>query len=311
MAQLIDFIGNTPLVELKKINPNPNVKLLVKLEGQNPGGSVKDRAAFGLIKGALDQGMITENSKLIEATSGNTGIALAMIARLLNLDIEIVMPENLTRERIVTMRAFGAKVTLTPASGGMEAAIDLAKWKVENEGKIMLDQFSNGNNPEMHYKTTGPEIWRDTNGTVTHFVSAMGTTGTIMGVSKFLKEQNPEIKVIGAQPADEAKIPGIRKWPQEYLPKIFDASRVDELIDVSENEARETAKRLALEEGIFGGMSSGGAVAIALKTIQKLESGVVVAIICDRGSNYLSTDLFDDPDVVYSAENEHNEIEIN
>ena len=308
MAQLIDFIGNTPLVELKRINPNPNVKLLVKLEGQNPGGSVKDRAAYGLIKGALDRGIITESSELVEATSGNTGIALAMIARLLNIAIEIVMPENSTRERIVTMRAFGAKVTLTPASGGMEAAIDLAKWKVENEGKVMLDQFSNENNPEMHYKTTGPEIWRDTNGTVTHFVSAMGTTGTIMGVSKFLKEQNPQVKVIGAQPADEAKIPGIRKWPKEYLPKIFDAARVDELIDVSENEARETAKRLALEEGIFGGMSSGGAVAIALKAIEHLESGVVVAIICDRGSNYLSTDLFDDPNVVYSSENSHNRI---
>jgi len=301
MAQLIDFIGNTPLVELKRINPNPKVKLFVKMEGQNPGGSVKDRAAYGLIKGALDSGIINEMSKLIEATSGNTGIALAMIARLLNIDIEIVMPENSTRERIVTMRAFGAKVTLTPAAGGMEEAIDLARWKVENEGKVMLDQFGNQNNPNIHYKTTGPEIWRDTNGEITHFVSAMGTTGTIMGVSRFLKEQNPNVKVIGAQPADEAKIPGIRKWSKEYLPKIFDASRVDELIDVSEQEARETAKRLALEEGVFGGMSSGGAVAIALKTIEKLESGVVVAIICDRGSNYLSTDLFDDPSVVYSA----------
>ena len=308
MAQLIDFIGNTPLVELKRINPNPNVKLFVKLEGQNPGGSVKDRAAYGLIKGALDSGLIDEHSKLIEATSGNTGIALAMIARLLNLDLEIVMPENSTRERIVTMRAFGAKVTLTPISGGMEAAIDLAKEKVEKEGKVMLDQFSNEHNPKMHYETTGPEIWRDTNGEITHFVSAMGTTGTIMGVSRFLKEQNSQIKVIGAQPAEDAKIPGIRKWPQEYLPGIFEAERVDELIDVSEKEARETAKRLALEEGVFGGMSSGGAVAIALKTIEKLESGVVVAIICDKGTNYLSTDLFDDPNVIYSAENTHNRI---
>lgn len=308
MSQLIDFIGNTPLVELKRINPNPKVGLWVKLEGQNPGGSVKDRAAYGLIKGALDSGLISQDSKLIEATSGNTGIALAMIARLLNLDIEIVMPENSTRERIVTMRAFGAKVTLTPMEGGMEAAIDLAKQKVELEGKVMLDQFSNENNPNMHYKTTGPEIWRDTKGQITHFVSAMGTTGTIMGVSKFLKEQNPSIKVIGAQPAENAKIPGIRKWPVEYLPKIFDSSRIDELIDVSEEEARETAKRLALEEGVFGGMSSGGAVAIALKLIEKLESGLVVAIICDRGSNYLSTDLFDDPNVIYSAENTHNRI---
>src|SRR6218665_352706 len=308
MAQLIDCIGNTPLVELKRINPNPNVKLFVKLEGQNPGGSVKDRAAYGLIKGALDSGLIDEHSKLIEATSGNTGIALAMIARLLNLDLEIVMPENSTRERIVTMRAFGAKVTLTPISGGMEAAIDLAKEKVEKEGKVMLDQFSNEHNPKMHYETTGPEIWRDTNGEITHFVSAMGTTGTIMGVSRFLKEQNSQIKVIGAQPAEDAKIPGIRKWPQEYLPGIFEAERVDELIDVSEKEARETAKRLALEEGVFGGMSSGGAVAIALKTIEKLESGVVVAIICDKGTNYLSTNLFDDANVIYSAENTHNRI---
>ena len=308
MAQLIDFIGNTPLVELKRINPNKNVRLLVKLEGHNPGGSVKDRAAYGLIKGALDSGLINEQSQLIEATSGNTGIALAMIARLLNIDIEIVMPENSTRERIVTMRAFGAKVTLTPASGGMEAAIDLARKKVEEEGKVMLDQFSNENNPNMHYQTTGPEIWRDTNGEITHFVSAMGTTGTIMGVSRFLKEQNSSVQIIGAQPAEEAKIPGIRKWPQEYLPKIFDASRVDQLIDVTEAEARETAKRLALEEGVFGGMSSGGAVAVALKLIENLHSGVVVAIICDRGDKYLSTDLFDDPEVAYSAQNTHNEL---
>ncbi len=308
MAQLIDFIGNTPLVELKRINPNKNVRLLVKLEGHNPGGSVKDRAAYGLIKGALDSGLINEQSQLIEATSGNTGIALAMIARLLNIDIEIVMPENSTRERIVTMRAFGAKVTLTPASGGMEAAIDLARKKVEEEGKVMLDQFSNENNPNMHYQTTGPEIWRDTNGEITHFVSAMGTTGTIMGVSRFLKEQNSSVQIIGAQPAEEAKIPGIRKWPQEYLPKIFDASRVDQLIDVTEAEARETAKRLALEEGVFGGMSSGGAVAVALKLIENLQSGVVVAIICDRGDKYLSTDLFDDPEVAYSAQNTHNEL---
>jgi len=301
MARLIDFIGNTPLVELKNINQNKNVRLLVKMEGHNPGGSVKDRAAYGLIKGALDSCLINEQSKLIEATSGNTGIALAMIARLLNIDIEIVMPENSTRERIVTMRAFGAKVTLTPTSGGMEAAIDLARKKVEEEGKIMLDQFSNQNNPNMHYQTTGPEIWRDTNGEITHFVSAMGTTGTIMGVSRFLKEQNASIQIIGAQPSEDAKIPGIRKWTQEYLPKIFDASRVDQLIDVSEAEARETAKRLALEEGVFGGMSSGGAVAVALKLIENLQSGVVVAIICDRGDKYLSTDLFDDPAVVYSA----------
>jgi cysteine synthase B len=291
--KLIDFIGNTPLVELNHINPNPKVKLLGKLEGHNPGGSVKDRAAFGLIQGGIESGLIKPDSKLIEATSGNTGIALAMIARLNNLHIELVMPENSTRERVLSMRAFGAVVTLTPAEGSMEAAIDYARNKVENEGYIMLDQFGNQNNPNMHYKTTGPEIWRDTEGEVTHFVSAMGTTGTIMGVSRYLKEQNPNVTIVGAQPADGAKIPGIRKWPEEYLPKIFDRSRVDQIVEVAEDEAKEMTKRLAREEGVFAGMSSGGSVAAALKIIPNLESGVVVCIICDRGDKYLSTDLFD------------------
>lgn len=291
--KLIDFIGNTPLVELTHINPNPKIKLLAKLEGHNPGGSVKDRAAFGLIQGGIESGLIKPDSKLIEATSGNTGIALAMIARLNNLHIELVMPENSTRERVLSMRAFGAVVTLTPAEGSMEAAIDYARNKVENEGYIMLDQFGNQNNPNMHYKTTGPEIWRDTEGTVTHFVSAMGTTGTIMGVSRYLKEQNPNVTIVGAQPADGAKIPGIRKWPEEYLPKIFDKSRVDQVVEVSEEEAKEMTKRLAREEGVFAGMSSGGSVAAALTLIPSLESGVVVCIICDRGDKYLSTDLFD------------------
>ena len=291
--KLIDFIGNTPLVELNHINPNPKVKLLAKLEGHNPGGSVKDRAAFGLIQGGIESGLIKPDSKLIEATSGNTGIALAMIARLHNLHIELVMPENSTRERVLSMRAFGAVVTLTPAEGSMEAAIDYARNKVENEGYIMLDQFGNQNNPNMHYKTTGPEIWRDTDGQVTHFVSAMGTTGTIMGVSRYLKEQNSHVTIIGAQPADGAKIPGIRKWPEEYLPKIFDRSRVDQIVEVAEEEAKEMTKRLAREEGVFAGMSSGGSVAAALKIIPNLESGVVVCIICDRGDKYLSTDLFD------------------
>jgi cysteine synthase B len=291
--KLIEFIGNTPLVELNHINPNPKVRLLAKLEGHNPGGSVKDRAAFGLIQGGIDSGLIKPDSKLIEATSGNTGIALAMIARLHNLHIELVMPENSTRERVLSMRAFGAVVTLTPAEGSMEAAIDYARAKVENEGYIMLDQFGNQNNPNMHYKTTGPEIWRDTNGEVTHFVSAMGTTGTIMGVSRFLKEQNPNVQIIGAQPADGAKIPGIRKWPEEYLPKIFDRSRVDRVVEVSEEEAKEMTKRLAREEGVFAGMSSGGSVATALKIIPELSEGTVVCIICDRGDKYLSTDLFD------------------
>lgn len=291
--KLIDFIGNTPLVELSHINPNPKVKLYAKLEGHNPGGSVKDRAAFGLIQGGIESGIINPDTKLIEATSGNTGIALAMIARLNNLHIELVMPENSTRERVLSMRAFGAIVTLTPAEGGMEASIDYARNKVENEGYVMLDQFGNQNNPNMHYKTTGPEIWRDTEGKVTHFVSAMGTTGTIMGVSRFLKEQNPNVSIVGAQPADGAKIPGIRKWPEEYLPKIFDRSRVDQIVEVKEEEAKEITKRLAREEGIFAGMSSGGSVAAALKIIPTLESGVVVCIICDRGDKYLSTDLFD------------------
>ncbi len=293
MAKLIDFIGNTPLVELAVLNKKPNVKLFGKLEGHNPGGSVKDRAAYGLIKGGLESGLIKPDSKLIEATSGNTGIALAMIARLMNLEIELVMPENSTRERVLTMRAFGATVTLTPAEGSMESSIDYARNKVEKEGYIMLDQFANENNPKMHYTTTGPEIYRDTEGKVTHFVSSMGTTGTIMGVSKYLKEQNSAIQIIGVQPKDGSKIPGIRKWPVEYLPKIFDRSRIDQVIEVSDVEAKAMAQRLAKEEGVFGGMSSGGAVAAALKLIENMEEGNVVCIICDRGDKYLSTDLFE------------------
>lgn len=293
MSKLLDFIGNTPLVELSVINNKPNVKLLAKLEGHNPGGSVKDRAAYGLIKGALDRGDLKPGMKLIEATSGNTGIALAMIARLFNVEIELVMPENSTRERVLTMQAFGAKVVLTPESVSMEGAIDYAHQQVANGGYIMLNQFANEDNPNMHYKTTGPEIYRDTKGTVTHFVSAMGTTGTIMGTSKYLKEQNAAIQIIGVQPMDGAKIPGIRKWPQEYLPKIFDRSRIDQVLEVSDVEAKAMAKRLAREEGVFGGMSSGGAVVAALKLIENLDSGIVVCIICDRGDKYLSTDLFE------------------
>jgi cysteine synthase B len=293
MSKLLDFIGNTPLVELSVINTKPNVKLLGKLEGHNPGGSVKDRAAYGLIKGALDRGDLKPGMKLIEATSGNTGIALAMIARLFNVEIELVMPENSTRERVLTMQAFGAKVVLTPEKVSMEGAIDYAHQQVAKGGYLMLNQFANEDNPNMHYKTTGPEIYRDTNGAVTHFVSAMGTTGTIMGTSRYLKEQKQEIQIIGVQPMDGAKIPGIRKWPQEYLPKIFDRSRIDQVLEVSDTEARAMAKRLAREEGVFGGMSSGGAVAAALKLIEGLNSGVVVCIICDRGDKYLSTDLFE------------------
>ncbi|MFO0494500.1 MAG: cysteine synthase CysM [Flavobacteriia bacterium] len=292
MTNLLDHIGNTPLVELKRINTNPNVRLFGKLEGHNPGGSVKDRAAYGLIKGGIEKGLIQPDSKLIEATSGNTGIALAMIARLHDLEIEIVMPENSTIERVLTMRAFGATVTLTPESQAMEGAIDYAKRKVAHEGYISLDQFNNTDNPRMHYETTGPEIYRDTQQSITHFVSAMGTTGTIMGVSRFLKEQNSSITIIGAQPADNAKIPGIRKWPEAYLPGIYDSKRVDRIIEVSEDEARTMARRLAKEEGIFAGMSSGGSVAAAMKIIPELSEGVVVCIICDRGDKYLSTDLF-------------------
>jgi len=292
MSTLIDFIGNTPLVELRHINPNKNVRLLAKLEGQNPGGSVKDRTALGLIQGGIDDGLIKADSKLIEATSGNTGIALAMIARLKNLHLELVIPENSTKERVLTMQAFGAHVILTPADAGMEGAIDLARGKVEKEGYVGLDQFGNPHNPQMHYRTTGPEIYHDTKGEITHFVSAMGTTGTIMGVSSYLKEQNDKIQIIGAQPADGAKIPGIRKWSEAYMPKIFNRSKVDQIFEVNENEAKEMARKLAKKEGIFSGMSSGGSVATALKVISGLDQGVVVCIICDRGDRYLSTDLF-------------------
>ena len=294
MSDILKLIGNTPLVELKHVNANPNVRILAKLEGNNPGGSVKDRAAYGLIKGGLDSGLINKDSQLIEATSGNTGIALAMIASMFGLKIELVMPENSSIERVLSMRAYGANVTLTPAEQGMEGAISYARDKVTNAGFVSLDQFNNPNNPRMHYKTTGPEIYRDTEGKVTHFVSAMGTTGTIMGVSRYLKEQNPDVQVIGAQPADNAKIPGIRKWPVEFLPGIYQAEKVDQLIQVTEAEATAMTRRLAREEGVFAGMSSGGAVHVAVQIASKLDSGVVVCIICDRGDKYLSTNLFNE-----------------
>ena len=292
MASLLDQIGNTPLVELKRLHNKPRVTLYAKLEGNNPGGSVKDRAAYSMIKGALDRGELKPGMKLVEATSGNTGIALAMIARLCNVEIELVMPENSTRERVLTMEAFGAKVTLTPASGSMEAAIDYAHAQVAKGGYLMLNQFANPDNYGAHYRTTGPEIWKDTQGKITHFVSSMGTTGTIMGVSRFLKEQNNNIQIIGAQPTDGSRIPGIRRWPKEYLPKIFEPHRVDRVIDISEAEATEMTRKLAREEGVFCGMSSGGAVAIALKLIEEIDEGVIVAIICDRGDRYLSSTLF-------------------
>jgi cysteine synthase B len=262
------------------------------MEGHNPGGSVKDRPALNMIKSALDRGEIDQNSKLIEATSGNTGIALAMIAGLFHLDMELVMPENATRERVQTMRAYGAKVTLTSSDIGIEGSRDYAEAKVRDEGYVMLNQFGNPDNWKAHYKTTGPEIWKDTEQEVTHFVSAMGTTGTIMGVSTFLKEQNPGIQIIGAQPTDNSSIPGIRKWPEEYLPKIFDSTKVDRIEEVSEAQARQMTRRLAHEEGVFAGMSSGGSATVALRISNEIEKGTVVCIICDRGDRYLSSDLF-------------------
>lgn len=293
MATILDLVGNTPMVELKHVIANPNVTIYAKLEGNNPGGSVKDRAAYGMIKGAIDRGELKPGIKLIEATSGNTGIALAMIAGLFGVEIEVVMPQGSTRERVLTMEAFGAKVILTPEERGMEAAIDYVTDKLSKGGYMNLNQFSNPDNPAMHYKTTGPEIWRDTNGTVTHFVSSMGTTGTIMGVSEFLKEQDANVQIVGCQPTEGSHIPGIRKWPEAYLPKIFDRSRIDRIMEVDESDARRMSKRLAKEEAIFAGMSSGGAVHAAVELSKELESGVIVAIICDRGDRYLSSNLFD------------------
>jgi len=292
MHSILDQVGNTPLVELKKLTANPKVTIYAKLEGNNPGGSVKDRAAYGMIKGALDRGELKPGMKLIEATSGNTGIALAMIANLFDVEIELVMPEDATRERVLTMEAYGAKVVLTPKEGSMEAAIDYAHAQVAKGGYHMLNQFANPDNYGMHYRTTGPEIWRDTQGGVTHFVSAMGTTGTIMGVSRYLKEQNPQVQIVGCQPTEGSRIPGIRKWPEAYLPKIFERQRVDRIMDIAEHDAREMTRRLAKEEAVFCGMSSGGAVSAAVRLSKELEQGVLVCIICDRGDRYLSSDLF-------------------
>lgn len=290
--KLSELIGNTPLVELQNIPVNPNVTLLGKLEGNNPGGSVKDRAAFGMIKGALDRKEIKPGDHLVEATSGNTGIALAMIARLMGLNMTLVMPDNSTRERVLAMEAYGAKVILTPHEKTIEYSRELAEEMVAKEGYHMLNQFANPDNYGMHYKTTGPEIWRDTRGGVTHFVSAMGTTGTIMGVSRFLKEKNPGIQIVGTQPTDGSSIPGIRRWSPEFLPKIFERERVDRIVDVSESEARDMTRRMAKEEGLLAGMSSGGALVAALKIAAEIKSGVIVFIVCDRGDRYLSSDLF-------------------
>jgi len=288
---LTDRIGNTPLVKSMALNTNPKVSLYFKLEGDNPGGSVKDRAAFNMINEALKRGEINKNTKLIEATSGNTGIALAMIAGIFKLNIELVMPASATKERVQTMKAYGAKVTLHP--DGIEGARDYTDAKVAHEGYYSFNQFANEDNWKAHYKTTGPEIWRDTEGTVTHFVSSMGTTGTIMGTSTFLKEQNKKIQIVGVQPTDGSSIPGIRKWPEAYLPKIFNPSKVDRILEVSTQEAIAMSRRLAQEEGIFAGMSSGGATTAALKLANELESGIIVSIICDRGDRYLSSDLYE------------------
>lgn len=289
MGSIIDFVGNTPLVEIKRLNTSPNVQIFAKLEGNNPGGSVKDRAALNMIRSGMERGDIQTGMKLIEATSGNTGIALAMIASMYDLEIELVMPSNSTRERTLTMEAYGAKVTLLES---IEACRDYAEEKGAKPGYYLMNQFANPDNYLAHYKTTGPEIWRDTAGKISHFVSSMGTTGSIMGNSMYLKEKNPEVQIIGCQPTEESSIPGIRRWPEAYLPKIFDASRVDRIMDVSQKEATEMTRRLAKTEGIFAGMSSGGALTCALKLADELESGLIVFIACDRGDRYLSSDLF-------------------
>ncbi len=289
MAGIIDLVGNTPLVEIKKLNPNPKVKIYAKLEGNNPGGSVKDRAALNMIRSAVERGEIKKGSSLIEATSGNTGIALAMIARLYDLEIELVMPSNSTRERTLTMEAFGAKVTLLE---GIELCRDYAEEKALKGESFLLNQFANPDNPLAHYKSTGPELWNDTEQKITHFVSSMGTTGTIMGCSRYLKEKKPEIQIIGCQPTEGSSIPGIRRWPLEYLPKIFEPERVDRIMDVSEAEATEMARKLTKVEGIFAGMSSGGAVSAAIRLASELDEGLIVFIACDRGDRYLSSTLF-------------------
>ena len=289
MAALLDLVGNTPLVDLTKLHTNPRVRILGKLEGNNPGGSVKDRAAKNMIESAIARGEIKSGTKLIEATSGNTGIALAMIARLFGLEIELAMPANSTRERVLTMEAFGAKVTLTES---IESARDYAVEKAASGEYILLNQFENPDNYLAHYKSTGPEIFRDTDGQVTHFVSSMGTTGTIMGTSMYLKEQNPAIQIVGCQPTEGSKIPGIRRWPIEYRPKIYQPERVDRIMDISEEEATAMTRQLAKVEGVFAGMSSGGAVAASVRLAAELEEGLIVCILCDRGDRYLSSGLF-------------------
>lgn len=289
---IADLIGNTPLVDLSALVGREGVKLFGKLEGNNPGGSVKDRPAKWMIRNAVARGVIPPGTRLIEPTSGNTGIALAMMARAYGVEIDLVMPENSTAERVQTMEAFGARVILTSAAGGMEGCIDYARARVAEGGYVMLDQFSNPDNWTAHVESTGPEIWRDTGGAVTHFVSSMGTTGTIMGCSRYLKGQNSAVQIVGCQPTDGSKIPGIRRWPKEYLPKIFDASRVDRVVDVAQRDAEDTMRSLALDAGVFVGVSSGGATWAALQIAKELTAGVIVVILCDRGDRYLSSGLF-------------------
>lgn len=291
-ATLENFVGNTPLVRLQRLPHHPSNTVLLKLEGNNPAGSVKDRPALSMIQRAEERGEIKAGDRLIEATSGNTGIALAMAAAIKGYKMTLIMPDNMTAERVAAMQAYGAEIILTPAAGSMEAAIDLARaMEAAGKGKI-LDQFSNPDNPRAHYETTGVEIWRDTHGEVTHFVSAMGTTGTIMGTSKYLTEQNPNIQIVGVQPEGDSKIAGIRRWTPEYLPKIYDPTRVNRIIEVAQLAAENMTRRLATEEGIFAGVSSGGAVWAALKLANEVENATIVTIICDRGDRYLSTGLF-------------------
>jgi len=289
---IIDFVGNTPLVEVQNILQKKGVNLLLKLEGNNPGGSVKDRAAYNMISEAIKRKNIRKGDTLVEATSGNTGIALALMAKVLGVNMVLVLPENSTEERIKTMRSYGAEVILTPKELGMEGSRDYALKLKYKKGYFRLNQFDNTDNSKAHYKTTGPEIWRDTEGEITHFVAAMGTTGTIMGVSDYLKEQNKDITIIGVQPNGESKIAGIRKWEGDYIPAIFNRKKIDEVMEVSAIEAKVMTQRLAEEEGVFAGMSSGGILASALKVAEKIDKGVIVAIVCDRGDRYLSSTLF-------------------
>ena len=289
---LEDFVGNTPQVALQRLPGKSSNTLLVKLEGNNPAGSVKDRPALNMIKAAEARGEITPGDRLIEATSGNTGIALAMVAAIKGYKMVLIMPEHMSAERRASMKAFGAEIILVSKAGGMEEARDLAlRMQAQGQGRV-LDQFSNPDNPAAHYLSTGPEIWRDTEGAITHFVSSMGTTGTIMGTSRYLKEKNPAVQIIGVHPKEGAAIPGIRRWPKEYLPKIYDPARVDRVMEVSQDEAEVTTRRLAAEEGIFCGISSGGAVYAALQLAREVEHAVIVTIVCDRGDRYLSTGVF-------------------